>query len=490
MHRFLCQGTFSVETDAKGYDSRTIPARTPCWMDSQTQCAWRSADRTTAGADVWAAMEADGRKCFKCGKTGHLRKDCPEKHSAERRSVKCFTCGRHGHYQNECPNAAGAKSGPSKPKGKAASKKELHESCYPTCSQKFVDTHCHLEYVFERYRHTGSFADFKGRFPMPENFDGCVVTFCDPAAFSSFGLWREFLSEIDIWGTFGCHPHNANYYTGDLEVKIIQCLDHPKAVALGEIGLDYSPRSPAPPERQKDVLQKQARWAVELGKPVVIHCRDAEADLMEILKSSLPRDWKIHLHCFTGSACAAQKFLKEFPNLYVGITGLVTFAKTKEIHELAYDVPLERLLLETDAPYFVPSQVSKQNKWSHPGMALYVADRIAEIKKIPVDEVLEATRRNTSLMYNIWKGRTCQWLKRWREPNRCSYNPGQNVQDTLPFYAQFLNYSLSPTPPALPLPPPHSHPPTPPCNNIGWQSNAKNIVEGEGEVKVGWKSGF
>lgn len=344
-------------------------------------------------------MDSDGRKCFKCGKIGHLRKDCPGKQSAERRSLKCFACGRHGHFQNDCPSHAGGSSKSDQSKAKSHSKRE--DCPYPSVTQTFVDTHCHLEYVFERYRHSGSFADFKAKFPVPETLDGCVVTFCDPAAFSSFGLWQDFLAEDGVWGTFGCHPHNAKYYSDDLEAKIVQCLDHPKAVALGEIGLDYSSRSPASPEQQKDVFQRQARWAVELGKPVVIHCRDAEMDMTDILRSALPCDWKIHLHCYTGAPEFAQGLLKEFPNLFIGITGLVTFAKAKNIHELAFDLPLERLLLETDAPYFVPSQVSKLKKWSHPGMVLYVAERIAEIKNIPLDDVLEASRRNTTQMYSI-----------------------------------------------------------------------------------------
>ena len=97
-----------------------------------------------------------------------------------------------------------------------------------------------------------------------------------------------------------------------------------------------------------------------------------------------------------------MKFCKEFPNLFIGITALVTFAKARNIHELAFDLPLERILLETDAPYFVPSQVAdKRNKWSNPGMAIFTAQRIAEIKGVTLEEVLETARKNATKMYGV-----------------------------------------------------------------------------------------
>lgn len=339
----------------------------------------------------------DDRKCFKCGKSGHLKKDCPSE-AKQGKHMKCFGCGRRGHMMKDCTTHASSKSeSPSNEKRAGP----LKAAEYPYCNTTFVDTHCHLEYVFERMRFTGSFAKFKTKFNFPDKFEGCVTTFCDPAAFSSFGLWEDLISQNNVWGTFGCHPHNAQYYNETLEAKIIQCLEHPKAIALGEIGLDYSKRSESKPEIQQEVLKKQASWAVTLGKPIVIHCRDAEDDVFKILQDTVPLDWKIHLHCYTGSSSFALKFLQTFKNLYIGITGVVTFAKANDARELAFDIPLDRLLLETDAPYFVPVEVAKDNKWSHPGMVIYVAKKIAEIKKISIDEVLEAARANTKVMYNI-----------------------------------------------------------------------------------------
>ncbi|XP_068714932.1 putative deoxyribonuclease TATDN2 [Montipora foliosa] len=344
----------------------------------------------------------DEKKCFKCGKTGHMKRDCPEKASSNLQRVKCFACGRHGHFQRDCPNMATGDRKDEKGNTTKASGRSNTEVSYPDCKETFIDTHCHLEYVFERARHDGTFQDFKKRVPFPPNFEGCITTFCDPAAFSSFGTWREVLSEEGVWGTFGCHPHNAKYYNDDLEAKIIQCLEHPKAIALGEVGLDYSSHSASPPDIQKEVFAKQANWAVTLEKPLVVHCRDAESDTLEILQACVPTDWRIHMHCFTGSSESVAKFCQHFPNLFIGITALVTFAKAKNVHELAFDTPMERLLLETDAPYFMPSQVGdKHNKWSNPGMAIFTAQRIAEIKRISIDNVLEKVRSNTTKMYGV-----------------------------------------------------------------------------------------
>ena len=348
----------------------------------------------------FSELKMDERKCFNCGKPGHMKRDCPEKANSKMQKLKCYACGRHGHFQKDCPQMLpGDRRGPKENRTGASASARIR---YPDCEGTFIDTHCHLEYVFERHRHNGSFSDFKKKVSFPPNFEGCITTFCDPAAFSSFGTWRELISEDGVWGTFGCHPHNAKYFNDDLEVKIIQCLEHPKAIALGEVGLDYSSHSASPPDIQKEVFAKQANWAVTLGMPLVIHCRDAEADTLEILQARVPSDWKIHMHCFTGSSECREKFLQHFPNLFIGMAAVVTFAKARNVHELAFDTPLERLLLETDAPYFVPSQVAdKPNKWSNPGMALFTAQRIAEIKGLSIDEVLKKLRVNTTNMYGV-----------------------------------------------------------------------------------------
>ena len=275
----------------------------------------------------------------------------------------------------------------------------------PLHDAKFIDTHCHLEYVFERFKHNGNFASFAAKHRYPANFEGCITTFCDPMAFSpSFGMWQEILTEPNVWGTFGTHPHNAKYYhSTSLEEKMIQCLTHPKCVALGEIGLDYGPHTPSDPDTQKKVLGLQLELALRLEKPVLLHCRDAEDDLFEILSAVVPRDWKLHLHCYTGSIEMARKFLKTFPNLYIGVCGNVTYDSPR-FQSTAAGVPLERLLLETDAPYMVPRNLPQHlrgNRFSHPSLAFYTAQHIAKIRHTPIADILKSLRANTRTMYGI-----------------------------------------------------------------------------------------
>ena len=307
----------------------------------------------------------DRRRCFACGDVGHIQKECPSK---------------------MLPNQSGANN--------------VNDYC-PKSDVPVIDTHCHVDYVYERLKYSGSFRDFRKKYNFPSNFYGCIVTFCDPAGFSSFSIWKELLAEDRVWGTFGVHPHNAVYYDDELEVKLIQCLEHEKSLAVGEMGLDYSDRCPCPEDVQLEAFKRQLRWAMTLGKPVVIHSRDAEEDVYNILKEILPNYWLIHLHCYTGTFGDAKKFMDTFPNLCFGITNLVTFPTALGIHMLAKEIPLNRIILETDAPYFVPSQLKIKTRVSHPGMVIYAAEAIAKLRGCSLDEVLKACYENTKKIYKI-----------------------------------------------------------------------------------------
>ena len=269
----------------------------------------------------------------------------------------------------------------------------------------FVDTHCHLEYVFEKYRHEGTFSEFTKEWKYPRNFDACICSFCDPTAFSSFGKWRELLAEPGsrVWAAFGIHPHNAKYYDSALEDKVLKCLEHERCVAMGEIGLDYGERSPSDPKTQKSVLSRQLELGMALGKPFVLHCRDAEEDLLHILSDVVSKDWKIHLHCYTGTLDIANQFLEDYPNLFLGITGSVTYDNARNVRRVAQEVPLSRLLVETDAPYNTPRNLPRAGRcpFSHPTHAYYAAKEIANLKKLELSEVLSVLRENTRIMYGI-----------------------------------------------------------------------------------------
>ncbi|KAK5612057.1 hypothetical protein CRENBAI_000722 [Crenichthys baileyi] len=154
--------------------------------------------------------------------------------------------------------------------------------------------------------------------------------------------------------------------------------------------------------RQKQVFERQLRLAVAMQKPLVIHCRDADDDLLEIMKKCVPRDYKIHRHCFTNSYSVIEPFLTEFPNLYVGFTALITYTRAKEARNAVRQIPLDRIVLETDAPYFLPRQVGKDVcRFSHPGMGIHTLHELSWLKGEDEATVLSTIRNNTSLLYGI-----------------------------------------------------------------------------------------
>ncbi|GFT00073.1 putative deoxyribonuclease TATDN2 [Nephila pilipes] len=267
----------------------------------------------------------------------------------------------------------------------------------------FIDSHCHLDFLFNRMKFVGTYADYriKHKATFPNNYRGCIAVFCKPSTFSKVPIWQKHLDQENVWGAFGCHPHHATAYNDCIEESLKIALTYPKVRALGEIGLDYSSRNKCPKEIQHRVLRRQLKIAFETRFRVVIHCRDANKDCIDILRELLPKDYVFHLHCFTDSWYWAQKWLKTFPNVFIGITNLVTYNSAKLTHEVAKKIPLNHLLLETDAPYFVPRKISKRIRWSHPGMAIHVAAQIASLRNITVEEVLYWTHKNTIIMYEL-----------------------------------------------------------------------------------------
>ncbi|XP_075794845.1 3'-5' RNA nuclease TATDN2 [Pelodiscus sinensis] len=267
----------------------------------------------------------------------------------------------------------------------------------------FIDTHCHLDMLYSKMSFQGTFSKFRRIYnsSFPKEFQGCIADFCDPRTLED-DLWEDLLKEDMVWGAFGCHPHFARYYTDLHERNLLQAMRHPKAIAFGEMGLDYSYKCSTDIPKQHKVFEKQLQLAVSLRKPLVIHCREADEDLLGIMKKFVPKDYKIHRHCFTGSYDVIEPLLEHFPNLSVGFTALLTYSSAFEARETIKKMPLNRIIVETDAPYFLPRQVPKSIcQYSHPGLALHTVREIAHLKDLPLSHTLAVLRKNTNYMYNL-----------------------------------------------------------------------------------------
>ena len=196
----------------------------------------------------------------------------------------------------------------------------------------------------------------------------------------------------NMYCAVGIHPENITESSIDDIEKIERLAGHPKAVAIGEIGLDYY--WDIPKEPQKVIFEKQLILANKLNMPVNIHDREAHGDVLEYLRKYKPKGI---LHSFSGSVEMARKIVKL--GMYIGIGGVVTFKNARKSVEVVQDIPLERIVLETDCPYLSP--VPFRGKRNNSGMIIYTAEKIAEIKNISVEEVLKETCENAKKVYNI-----------------------------------------------------------------------------------------
>ncbi|MCR4861750.1 MAG: TatD family hydrolase [Ruminococcus sp.] len=197
-----------------------------------------------------------------------------------------------------------------------------------------------------------------------------------------------------IYAAAGVHPESVDTNPADyLETVRKAISENPKIRAVGEIGLDYH-YDGYDREKQIKLFREQLELARELDMPVIVHSRDACEDTLVLLREFKPKGV---VHCFSGSAETAKEILKL--GMYIGFTGVLTFNNAKKALRALAEVPLDRLLLETDCPYMAP--VPFRGKRCDSSMIAYTAQKAAEIKGIPVGELLEITCRNGMALYNI-----------------------------------------------------------------------------------------
>ncbi len=199
-----------------------------------------------------------------------------------------------------------------------------------------------------------------------------------------------------MYGAVGVHPEEVDTVNDRLADEIRRFAQHPKIKAIGEIGLDYYWVQDNK-EKQKSLLAMQLELAKELKKPVIIHDRDAHGDTMDLLREHKVWECGGVFHCYSGSAEMVREIVDW--GMYVGFTGVVTFNNAKRPCEAAAAVPLDRLVIETDAPYMAP--VPMRGKRNISPYTKYVAQKLAEIKGISAEEMERITFENGKRLYGI-----------------------------------------------------------------------------------------
>ena len=199
-----------------------------------------------------------------------------------------------------------------------------------------------------------------------------------------------------IYAAVGIHPHDAkDAQSSDYDKLRAWLQGESKVVAVGEIGLDYY-YDFSPKEAQREVFVRQLQLARETALPVIIHNRDSHADMMEILRREAQGLTGV-LHCYSGSVEMARELLKM--DFYLSFAGPLTYKNAAKLPDVVREVPLERMLIETDCPYLTPQPY--RGKRNEPSYVRYVAEKIAEIKGKSWEEVANITRENTCRLFNI-----------------------------------------------------------------------------------------
>jgi TatD DNase family protein len=251
----------------------------------------------------------------------------------------------------------------------------------------FIDTHCHLD-----------FPDFKAdrdEVILRSKREGIDYLLNIGSSLQGSRSSLELAGRFDfLYATVGVHPHEADRFNQEARAELSGLASKAKVVAIGEIGLDYY-RNYSGQASQRRLFTALLGLAKEVNLPVVIHCREAESELLAMLKEFMPL--KAVVHCFSGAA----EFLRQCLELgfLVSFTCNITYRKAERLRQLVKDTPLKRLMLETDAPFLPPE--GRRGKRNEPLNVKLLAQEIAAIKKVPLQEIARVTSENAKEFFRL-----------------------------------------------------------------------------------------
>lgn len=252
-----------------------------------------------------------------------------------------------------------------------------------------IDTHTHIDLENFKDRFDEVLANAK-----EYGVEKVVIPGVEPTGFERILMLCE--KYDNVYGAVGVHPEDVNAFDDKAAELMREYLKHDKIIAVGEIGLDYY-WDKSQIELQKEIFERQIIIAKEAGKPVLVHDREAHLDTFEILKKTKANEVGVVMHCFSGSPEFAMECVRE--GFYIALGGVVTFKNSKKAKEVAQVVPLDRLLLETDAPYMAP--VPFRGKENEPAYVKFVAQEIADLRGISFEEVAQATTQNAQRLLRV-----------------------------------------------------------------------------------------
>ena len=251
-----------------------------------------------------------------------------------------------------------------------------------------IDSHCHLD-------HEPLFNDLDNVLNRSKEVGiKKLLTIC--TTFESFIKIKQLVNKDDIiYGTYGIHPHEAKNDKVTTKLIIQEIKANKKIIGIGETGLDFYYNN-SDKEAQIKSFHEHIEASIDLNMPLIIHSRNAENEMLEIFNEYKKYNLKILMHCFTGSKKFAESLLDL--NAYFSASGIITFKNSTDLQETFKSIPIEKTLIETDSPYLAP--VPNRGKKNEPSFVKYTAEKLADIKQIPLSELIKDTTSNFNRLFS------------------------------------------------------------------------------------------